>query len=95
MRLMLKFTIPVKRGNAAVADDTMGKAIERLIEDTGAEAAYFTMIDGARGGYVFFEEEDQARLTRINEPMFAALDAAIEIVPVQTLDDLKRGLPEP
>jgi len=92
MRLMLKFTIAVERGNEAVADGSIGKAIEKLVADTGAEAAYFTMIDGERGGYVFFEEDDQANLTKINEPMFAALDAHIEIVPVQTLDDLKRGL---
>jgi hypothetical protein len=51
------------------------------------------MIDGERGGYIFFEEADQAQLTRLNEPMLAALDAAIEIVPVLTIDDLKRGLP--
>jgi hypothetical protein len=41
---------------------------------------------------VFFEETDQARLTDINEPLFAALDAYIEIVPALTLEDLKRGL---
>ncbi|MEJ8572177.1 hypothetical protein [Microbaculum marinum] len=58
------------------------------------KAAYFTMIDGERGGYVFFEETDQANLTKYNEPMFAALDAHIEIAPVLTLDDLKRGLPD-
>jgi hypothetical protein len=93
MRLMLRFSIPVERGNEAVADGTIGQAIENLVKATKAEAAYFTMIDGERGGMIFFEEEDQARLTQFNEPMFAALDAAIEIMPVQTLDDLKRGLP--
>lgn len=93
MLLMLKFTIPVERGNAAAKDGSIGRAIESLVASTSAEAAYFTMIDGERGGYIFFEETDQARLTRINEPILAALDAAIEIVPVLTLDDLKRGLP--
>jgi hypothetical protein len=28
----------------------------------------------------------------LNEMMFAALDAAIDVVPVLTLDDLKRGI---
>jgi hypothetical protein len=93
MRLMLKFTIPVERGNEAAADGTIGQAIEDLVKATNAEAAYFTMIDGERGGMIFFEEADQARLTQFNEPMFAALEAAIDIVPVLTLDDLKRGLP--
>ena len=93
MRLMMKFTIPVERGNETARDGTQLQAIESLVKATNAEAAYFTMIDGERGGYIFFEEADQARLTRLNEPMLAALDAAIEIVPVLTIDDLKRGLP--
>ena len=50
------------------------------------------MIDGKRGGMIFFEENDSARLPQINEPLLAALDAAIDIVPVLSLDDLKRGL---
>jgi hypothetical protein len=93
MRLMMKFTIPVERGNETAQDGTQLQAIESLVKATNSEAAYFTMIDGERGGYIFFEEADQAQLTRLNEPMLAALDAAIEIVPVLTIDDLKRGLP--
>jgi hypothetical protein len=93
MRLMMKFTIPVERGNETAQDGTQLQAIESLVKATNAEAAYFTMIDGERGGYIFFEEADQAQLTRLNEPMLAALDAAIEIVPVLSIDDLKRGLP--
>ena len=92
MRMMLTFRIPVEKGNEAEADGSMRKAIEKLVADTNAEAAYFTMIDGLRGGIIIFEETDQANLTRHNEPMFAALNAAIDIVPVLTLEDLKRGL---
>ena len=93
MLLMMKFTIPVERGNMAAKDGRMEKAIESLVIATDAEAAYFTMIDGERGGYIFFEEADQAQLTQLNESLMAALDAAIEIVPVLSLDDLKHGLP--
>ena len=89
---MLKFTIPVEKGNETVADGSIGPAIEKLLADTKAEAAYFTMLDGERAGMIFFEEKDQAKLTTYNEPMFAALNAHIEIIPVQTIDDLKRGL---
>jgi hypothetical protein len=93
MRLMLKFRIPVERGNAAVADGAVAKAIEELVAEVNAEAAYFTLIDGERAGMVFFEEADQARLPQINEKLFAALDADIEIIPVLNLQDLERGLP--
>jgi hypothetical protein len=90
---MLKFTIPVERGNAAAKDGTMEKAIDALIKDTKAEAAYFMVLDGKRAGLVFFEESNPARLPEINEPFFAAVDASIDIVPVLSHADLDRGLP--
>ena len=88
MLLMMRFTIPVERGNTAAKEGRLEHAIESLVEATDAEAAYFTMINGERGGYVFFEQ-----LAQLNESLIAALDAAIEIVPVMSLDDLKHGLP--
>ena len=92
MRLMLKFTIPVEKGNETAKDGTLGAAIDALIEQTNPEAAYFTLEGGERAGMIFFEVDDQARLTELNEPFFAATDAAIKIVPVLTPDDLRRGL---
>jgi hypothetical protein len=93
MRLMLKFTIPVARGNEAARDGTIGPAIEELIKQANAEAAYFYMEDGKRAGMIIFEATDQAQMTKLNEPLMAALDAAIVETPVLTLDDLKKGLP--
>ncbi len=92
MRLMFKFTIPVEKGNQAARDGTIGPAIDALLKETNAEAAYFMMEDGKRAGVIFFELEDQARLAKINEPFCAALDAAIDIVPALNADDLRRGL---
>jgi hypothetical protein len=92
MRLMLKFTIPVERGNEAAADGTLAQAIESLIDQVKPEAAYFMLADGERAGMLFFDKADSADLPAINEPLFAKLDAAIEIVPVLTAADLKRGL---
>lgn len=92
MRLMLKFAIPVERGNEAFADGSLGQAIEKLVADTKAEAAYFTTVDGERGGMIFFEADDSSVIPGIVEPVFAALDANIEIQPVLTAEELKRGL---
>lgn len=92
MRLMLRFTIPVEAGNEAFAEGKVGRIIEDLVKKVNAEAAYFTLLDGDRGGMIFFEEADQAKLPEINEPLYAELEASIEIIPVLTLEDLKRGL---
>ncbi|MEO1019914.1 MAG: hypothetical protein AAFY56_19815 [Pseudomonadota bacterium] len=92
MRFMYKFSIPVEKGNEAVADGSLSEAIETLLEQAKPEAAYFTMLDGERSGLLFFETEDASRFTALNEPLFAKLDAAIEIIPVQSIDELRRGL---
>ncbi|MBO9444668.1 hypothetical protein [Ruegeria sp. R14_0] len=92
MRLMLKFTIPVEKGNQAEKDGTLGPAIDALVKQVNAEAAYFALEGGKRMGIVIFEEADQARMPSINEPLFAALNASIEIQPVLTSADLQRAL---
>lgn len=92
MRLMLKFSIPVEKGNKAFADGSLGKAIEKLIADSNAEAAYLTAVDGQRGGMIFYEASDSSHIPKLAEPLFAALDASIEIIPVMNADELKRGL---
>ena len=92
MRLMMKFTIPVEKGNETERDGTLGKAIAGLIEEVKAEASYFALEDGKRMGNIIFEETDQARMPKLNEPLFAALNASIEIQPVLTADDLQRAL---
>ena len=89
---MLKYTIPVEKGNEAVRDGAMGPAIDALIEQVKPEAAYFMVEQGTRAGIIVFDERDQSRLPKINEPLFAELNAAIEIYPVLTLEDLRKGL---
>ena len=88
MRLMLRFTIPVEKGNEAEADGSLSEAIKGLIDQVQPEAAYFHLQDGKRAGTIFFEESDQARMTVINEPLFVKLNAAIEIQPAVSLEEL-------
>ncbi len=92
MRLMLRFTIPVEKGNEAAADGSMSQAIRNLVERIKPEAAYFYLDKGRRGGTIFFEETDQSELTAINEPLFASLNAEIDIKPAVSLDELMTKL---
>lgn len=92
MRLMLRFTIPVEKGNEASADGSLSQAIKELIDQVRPEAAYFYLQDGERCGLVVFEESDQARMAAINEPLFAKLNASIDIQPVLNLDDLLKSV---
>jgi len=92
MRLMLRFTIPVEKGNEAGADGTLTKAIAELVEKLKPEAAYFHLDDGRRAGTLVFEESDQTRMPEINEPLFAHLNAAIDIQPVVSFEELEGEL---
>jgi hypothetical protein len=39
--MMLKFTLPVERGNAAFHDGSLGRALESIMNKLKPEAAYF------------------------------------------------------
>jgi hypothetical protein len=44
-----------------------------------------------RAGMLIFKVTDPAQVAKINEPMFAKPNAAISIVPVLTMEDLRKG----
>jgi hypothetical protein len=46
MRMMLRWTVPVEKGNAMVKDGSMGTVIEAVMAKAKPEAAYFLAEDG-------------------------------------------------
>ena len=92
MRMMLKFTLPVDKGNAAFKDGSLGKTIEALMGKLKPEAAYFAPMDGKRGGMLFFDIADPSQIVETVEPLFLNLNAAVEITPVMNGDDLRKGI---
>lgn len=91
MRVMLKFTLPVEKGNQAFKDGSLGKTIESIMTKLKPEAAYFAPTDGKRGGMLFFDLAEPAQIIEVAEPLFLNLNAALEIVPVMTAEDLRKG----
>ena len=91
MRVMLKFTVPVEKGNQAYNDGSLGKTVESIMSELKPEAAYFGPIDGKRGGMIFFDLPDASQIVKGIEPLFLKLNAAVELVPVMNADDLRKG----
>jgi len=56
------------------------------------EAAYFFPEHGLRGAMMFFDMKDASEIPAIAEPLFAGLNARIQLLPVMNADDLKKGL---
>ena len=90
--MMLRWTVPVEKGNAMVNDGSMGTIIETLMEKLQPEAAYFLAEGGERSGMAFFDMKEPSDIPRIAEVLFQGADAAVEFVPVMNADDLKQAL---
>ncbi len=92
MKLVLRFSIPVQKGNEAASDGTMAQTLKELVEIVKPEAAYFHLDDGCRAGTIIFEASDHSQMAAINEPLFAKLNAKIDIQPVVSLDELLNNI---
>jgi hypothetical protein len=58
-----------------------------------AENAYFTTIDGCRGGFIVVNIDDPSQMPAISEPFFLWLNAEIDFYPVMSPDDLEKAAP--
>jgi hypothetical protein len=92
MRMMLKTTVPVEKGNEAFKDGSLGKTIEALMNKLKPEAAYFSPMNGKRCGIMIFDLAEPSQIIEVVEPLFLNLDAEVEITPVMNADDLRKGL---
>ena len=92
MRMMIKFSFPVDAGNAAIRTGKVEKIFQQLIEGLKPEAAYFHAVDGNRGGFFVVNMQESSQIAEIAERLFFGVSAKIELVPVMTADDLRKGL---
>ncbi len=92
MRMMLRWTVPVERGNETIEDGSLARTLETLMEELKPEAAYFWPENGERAGMVIFDMADPTQIPQIAEPLFLNLEAAVEFVPVMNADHLRTAL---
>lgn len=92
MRTMMKMHLDVEASNAAVKDGRLGKVLAATMERLKPEAAFFTAVDGDRGGYIVFDLKDPSDIIPLCEPFFLELGAKIELVPVMSIEDVQAGL---
>jgi hypothetical protein len=68
--------------------------LNRVMGEIKPEAAYFTALDGKRTGLIFFDLQEPSQIPAIAEPFFGLVNAAIELCPVMTPEDVQKGLEE-
>jgi hypothetical protein len=93
MRMLIKVSIPVTEGNAAILDGSLGSTIGSILAEMKPEAVYFSEENGARTGYIFVNMEKESDIPALAEPWFLAFNAKVEIRPSMSLEDLKNSAP--
>jgi hypothetical protein len=93
MRYLVKFHIANEAGNDALRDPEFGSKMKQLLSDINAEAAYFTAVDGQRGGYIVVNFDDASKIPAIAEPLFFWFKADIDVMPVMVAEDLVKAGP--
>ena len=93
MKFLIKISIPIETGNESLRDPQFGAKMKTLLSEIKAEAAYFTAVDGQRGGYIIVNMDDASQIPAVAEPIFLWLDADIEFIPVMLPQDLEKAGP--
>jgi hypothetical protein len=93
MRFMLRFRIPTEKTNALIQEGRFPQTFQSIMEDLQPEAAYFTDLDGARGGYFVVNVDEPSELAAKTESLFQGMGAEIRIHFVWTPEDVQKAMP--
>ena len=93
MKYIMKFRIPMERGNEVLRDPKFGEKMHQLLTEVKAEASYFSTLHGQRGAYIVVNMDDASQIPAIAEPFFLWLHADIEWIPVMKIEDLQKAGP--
>jgi hypothetical protein len=90
--MMLRAVMDTEKANEARAAGTLPKVMEETLQRLKPEAAYFGPFKGRRACYIVFDMQDSSELPAISEPFFKEFGAEVEVHPVMTPEDLRKGL---
>jgi len=91
MRMLMHVKFENARFNAATLDGTVGRTIQRILEETKPEAAYFTEYDGRRGVILVVNVEEPSRVPALAEPWFLLFDADVQFHIAMKPEELARA----
>jgi hypothetical protein len=91
MRMILHAKIPHEKFNAAVRDGSVGGKVKKILDETKAEAVYFTNYNGHRGAIMIINIEDSSEVPKFAEPWFLSFNADVEFHVAMTPEELGRA----
>lgn len=94
MRFLISAQIPTEAGNLMVQDPNLLSKLEKYIDKVNAEATYFFEADGNRVAVFIVDIQSADQIPVLVEPLFSGMGAHVELHPVMSLGDLKKGIPQ-
>ena len=91
MRILLHVRIPHEEFNAAVRDGSVGSKMKQILDETRAEAVYFTEYDGRRGAIMIININDPSEVPKFSEPWFLLFNADVQFHIAMTPEELGRA----
>ncbi|MFB7453114.1 hypothetical protein [Streptomyces sp. NPDC056194] len=92
MRMLLKVQMDTTASNEAIKQGKLLQLMESAMQEIKPEAAYFTVDNGCRTAFIFFDLADPTQMPKISEPFFTEIGAKIHYSPVMNPEDLRKGL---
>ncbi len=89
VRILVTFSMNPEKGDQLIKEGRIGETMGSILDDLQPEAAYFTDVDGTRGGFLVVDMEDASQIPAITEPLFLQVGATVHMQPVMTPEDLR------
>ena len=89
VRILVTFSINPEKGDQLIKEGRIGETMGSILDELQPEAAYFTDVDGTRGGFLVVDMEDASQIPAITEPLFLQMGATVHMQPVMTPEDLR------
>jgi hypothetical protein len=89
VRILVTFSINPEKGDQLIKEGRIGETMGSILDELQPEAAYFTDVDGTRGGFLVVDMEEASQIPAITEPLFLQMGATVHMQPVMTPEDLR------
>ncbi|WP_282697613.1 hypothetical protein [Streptomyces sp. CC208A] len=92
MRMLMKVEMNTEAANDLIKQGVVPELMQEALGRIRPESAYFTVENGCRTAYLFFDLNEPSDLPALAEPFFMRLGARIHYSPVMNQEELIEGL---
>ena len=88
MRTLMFLQFPIEPFNTLTRNGDAGAKMKAILDNIKPEAAYFTAMDGHRGGVLVVDVRNPSQIPALAEPWFLTFNAQVDFRIAMTPEDL-------